>query len=152
MLEQYYCQYDLNGCCLRAPWIMEKDDFKCHLSFAEDQFGAPRCRELATRVVWIDTTLGVTWSAIASKALPVSASDCTCDVDGFAPFEPSCAKPKRVRSNPDANSRPQTNAVTTATPRRAREKLVGILGYPLLKRCCDPLSVLYKTGAPCSRF
>ena len=28
MLEQYYIQYDLNGCCLRAPWIMEKDDFK----------------------------------------------------------------------------------------------------------------------------
>ena len=27
MLEQYYIQYDLNGCCLRAPWIMEKDDF-----------------------------------------------------------------------------------------------------------------------------
>lgn len=46
MLEQYYCQYDLNGCCLRAPWIMEKDDFKCHLSFAEDQFGAPRFREV----------------------------------------------------------------------------------------------------------
>lgn len=21
-------QYSLNGCCLRAPWIMEKDDFK----------------------------------------------------------------------------------------------------------------------------
>ena len=25
MLEQYYIQYQLNGCCLRAPWIMEKD-------------------------------------------------------------------------------------------------------------------------------
>ena len=35
MLEQYYVQYDLNGCCLRAPWIMEKDDFRCHLSFGE---------------------------------------------------------------------------------------------------------------------
>ena len=23
MLEQYFIQYDLNGCCLRAPWIME---------------------------------------------------------------------------------------------------------------------------------
>jgi nucleoside-diphosphate-sugar epimerase len=28
MLEQYIIQYQLNGCCLRAPWIMEKDDFK----------------------------------------------------------------------------------------------------------------------------
>ncbi len=42
MLEQYYVQYDLNGCCLRAPWIMEKDDFKYQLSFGNDVFGAPR--------------------------------------------------------------------------------------------------------------
>jgi nucleoside-diphosphate-sugar epimerase len=46
MLEQYYIQYDLNGCCLRAPWIMEKDDFKYSLSFGEDVFGGPRWREL----------------------------------------------------------------------------------------------------------
>lgn len=41
MLEQYRHQYDLNGCILRAPWIMEKDDFRCALSFGEDQFGGP---------------------------------------------------------------------------------------------------------------
>ena len=46
MLEQYYIQYDLNGCCLRAPWIMEKDDFKYSLSFGEDVFGGPKWREL----------------------------------------------------------------------------------------------------------
>ena len=46
MLEQYYIQYNLNGCCLRAPWIMEKDDFKYQLSFGEDVFGVPRWREL----------------------------------------------------------------------------------------------------------
>lgn len=46
MLEQYYIQYDLNGCCLRAPWIMEKDDFKFTLSFGEDVFGGPRWRDL----------------------------------------------------------------------------------------------------------
>src|SRR6266508_3362587 len=46
MLEQYYIQYDLNGCCLRAPWIMEKDDFKHQLSFGEDVFGGPRWRDL----------------------------------------------------------------------------------------------------------
>src|SRR5262245_31948723 len=45
MLEQYYIQYDLTGCCLRAPWIMEKDDFKYTQSFGEDVFGGPR---------WID--------------------------------------------------------------------------------------------------
>lgn len=46
MLEQYFIQYDLNGCCLRAPWIMEKDDFKYTLSFGEDVFGGPRWCEL----------------------------------------------------------------------------------------------------------
>ena len=46
MLEQYYLQYDLNGCCLRAPWIMEKDDFKYQFSFGEDVFGGPRWRDL----------------------------------------------------------------------------------------------------------
>lgn len=45
MLEQFYVQYDLNGCCLRAPWIMEKDDFKYQLSFGEDVFGGPRWRD-----------------------------------------------------------------------------------------------------------
>jgi nucleoside-diphosphate-sugar epimerase len=46
MLEQYFIQYDLSGCCLRAPWIMEKDDFKYTLSFGEDVFGGPRWRDL----------------------------------------------------------------------------------------------------------
>jgi nucleoside-diphosphate-sugar epimerase len=46
MLEQYYIQYQLNGCCLRAPWIMEKDDFKYQLSFGEDVFGGPRWCDL----------------------------------------------------------------------------------------------------------
>jgi len=46
MLEQYYIQYDFNGCCLRAPWIMEKDDFKYQLSFGENVFGGPRWRDL----------------------------------------------------------------------------------------------------------
>ncbi len=46
MLEQYVIQYGLNGCCLRAPWIMEKDDFKYQLSFGEDVFGGPRWRDL----------------------------------------------------------------------------------------------------------
>ena len=46
ILEQYYIQYGLNGCCLRAPWIMEKDDFRYQLSFGEDVFGGPRWRDL----------------------------------------------------------------------------------------------------------
>jgi nucleoside-diphosphate-sugar epimerase len=46
MLEQYFIQYDLNGCCLRAPWIMEKDDFRYQLSFGADVFGGPRWCDL----------------------------------------------------------------------------------------------------------
>jgi UDP-glucose 4-epimerase len=46
MLQQYFVQYDLSGCCLRAPWVMEKDDFKYTLSFGEDVFGGPRWRDL----------------------------------------------------------------------------------------------------------
>jgi UDP-glucose 4-epimerase len=49
MLEQFFIQYDLSGCCLRAPWIMEKDDFKYSLSFGEDVFGGPRWRDLVSR-------------------------------------------------------------------------------------------------------
>ena len=46
LLEQYQIQYGLNGCNLRAPWIMEKDDFKYTLSFGDDIFGGPRWRDL----------------------------------------------------------------------------------------------------------
>jgi UDP-glucose 4-epimerase len=46
MLEQYFHQYDLDGCCLRAPWIMEKDDFRYSLSFGNDVFGGPVWRDL----------------------------------------------------------------------------------------------------------
>ena len=49
MLEQYYLQYDLNGCCLRAPWIMEKDDFKYTLSFGDDVFGGPIWKDLVDK-------------------------------------------------------------------------------------------------------
>jgi UDP-glucose 4-epimerase len=46
MLEQYSVQYGMPVCCLRAPWIMEKDDFKYQLSFGEDVFGGPRWCDL----------------------------------------------------------------------------------------------------------
>jgi nucleoside-diphosphate-sugar epimerase len=46
MLTQYQVQYGINGCCVRAPWIMEKDDFKYTLSFGDDVFGAPVWKDL----------------------------------------------------------------------------------------------------------
>ena len=49
VLEQYGVQYDLNGCCLRAPWIMEKDDFKYSLSFGDDVFGGPDWKTMAPK-------------------------------------------------------------------------------------------------------
>eukprot|EP01046_Picozoa_sp_COSAG06_P029931 COSAG06_NODE_2813_length_6243_cov_7.236165_5_plen_67_part_00 len=39
----------MQGCCLMAPWIMEKDDFKYTMSFGDDLFGGtypPRPRPL----------------------------------------------------------------------------------------------------------
>lgn len=46
MLTQYHIQYGMNVCCLRAPWIMEKDDFKYTLSFGDDVFGGPVWKDL----------------------------------------------------------------------------------------------------------
>ncbi|MEQ1944945.1 NAD(P)-dependent oxidoreductase [Mesorhizobium sp. VNQ89] len=46
MLQQFGIQYDLNGCCLRAPWIMEKDDFRHTLSFGDDLFGGPDWKKM----------------------------------------------------------------------------------------------------------
>ena len=58
MLEQYYIQYDFAGCCLRAPWIMEKDDFKYTMSFGDDLFGGPP---------WGDYTDEATTARIAAE-------------------------------------------------------------------------------------
>src|SRR5690349_22484194 len=48
MLEQYGIQYGLDWCCLRAPWIMEKDDFRYTLSFGDDVFGGPDWKTMVT--------------------------------------------------------------------------------------------------------
>jgi UDP-glucose 4-epimerase len=48
MLEQAGIQYGVNWTTLRAPWIMEKDDFKFALSFGSDQFGGPDWDALIT--------------------------------------------------------------------------------------------------------
>ncbi len=41
MVQQFGIQYGIDWCCLRAPWIMEKDDFRYTLSFGDDLFGGP---------------------------------------------------------------------------------------------------------------
>jgi nucleoside-diphosphate-sugar epimerase len=46
MLEQFGGQYGVDGCCLRALWIMEKDDFKYSLSFGDDVFGGPHWKTM----------------------------------------------------------------------------------------------------------
>ncbi len=46
MLQQVGLQYGIDWCCLRAPWIMEKDDFRYSLSFGDDVFGGPDWKEL----------------------------------------------------------------------------------------------------------
>ena len=41
ILTQSVIQYSITGSCLRAPWIMEKDDFRYSLSFGDGVFGGP---------------------------------------------------------------------------------------------------------------
>ena len=49
MVSQYGIQYGIDWCCLRAPWIMEKDDFRYSLSFGDDRFGGPDWSAMVTR-------------------------------------------------------------------------------------------------------
>lgn len=51
MLQQFVIQYGINACVLRAPWIMEKDDFKYSLSFGDDVFGGPRWKDMVAPAV-----------------------------------------------------------------------------------------------------
>lgn len=46
MLEQYGIQYGVNWSTLRAPWIMEKDDFRFALDLGPEQFGGPPWAEV----------------------------------------------------------------------------------------------------------
>ncbi|HDZ15535.1 MAG TPA: NAD(P)-dependent oxidoreductase [Pricia sp.] len=46
MLQQYYVQYNLDGTCLRAPWIMQGEDLKKHLSFRKQVFGVPEWHKM----------------------------------------------------------------------------------------------------------
>jgi nucleoside-diphosphate-sugar epimerase len=48
MLQQYGIQYGIDWCCLRAPWIMEKDDFRYTLSFGDDLFGGPDWKSMVS--------------------------------------------------------------------------------------------------------
>ena len=45
LLTQAHIQYGLQGCCLRAPWIMADDDLRHALSFSPQVFGVPRWHE-----------------------------------------------------------------------------------------------------------
>lgn len=46
MLEQFGLQHGVRWTTLRAPWIMEKDDFRFALALGDDQFGGPDWAEL----------------------------------------------------------------------------------------------------------
>lgn len=51
MVEQYGIQYGIDWCCLRAPWIMEKDDFRYTLSFGDNVFGGPDWKTMVPKDV-----------------------------------------------------------------------------------------------------
>src|SRR5688500_822013 len=65
----------------------------------------------------MDTTAGVTWSAISTNALLAWTSGATSDALGLL-----CAKPSFDRSSaPEAMINPPRKAATTATVHRARD-------------------------------
>src|SRR5919199_2581693 len=69
----------------------------------------------------METTAGVTCSAIASNAVEKSARGLTSCADGRELVRAPCwAQPKRVRSEAEAKTRPEMKAVATAAPTRAR--------------------------------
>jgi len=45
MLNQVHIQYGIQGCCLRAPWLVADDDLRYALSFSTEVFGSPRWHE-----------------------------------------------------------------------------------------------------------
>lgn len=69
MVQQYGVQYGLDWCCLRAPWIMEKDDFRASLSFGDDLFGGPNWRAMVG-------------DAVADKAMAKGAVPLLLDPEG----------------------------------------------------------------------
>src|SRR5688572_11942322 len=83
-----------------------------------------------SRSAWIETTAGVTCSAIDTNALLASAIDLTSWTDGLAAFTAGrdCAYPKCVRSKPDAKTIPVANAIATAAPKRARANVRDDIG------------------------
>ncbi|KJS17208.1 MAG: UDP-glucose 4-epimerase [Hoeflea sp. BRH_c9] len=50
MLEQYGIQYGVSWSTLRAPWIMEKDDFRFALDLGDAQFGGPPWAEIVDEI------------------------------------------------------------------------------------------------------
>ena len=106
MLEQYYVQYDLNGCCLRAPWIMEKDDFKQTLSFGEDVFGGPRWRDLVGAELADQYAQAGTVPILCdAEGRPSSATSCMSKISSAPSFMPSTTR--------RPGSRPSTSAWTS---------------------------------------
>ncbi|WP_027835520.1 NAD-dependent epimerase/dehydratase family protein [Maritalea myrionectae] len=45
MLAQAHIQYGIQGCCLRAPWLVADDDLRFAMSFSKQVFGSPRWHE-----------------------------------------------------------------------------------------------------------
>lgn len=72
MLAQFQTQYDVDGCCLRVPWIMADDDMRFALSFGPDVFGGPRWHELVEpEVARAAYSVGAVPLALAADGKPL---------------------------------------------------------------------------------
>ena len=121
MLKQYYVQYDFNGCCLRAPWIMEKDDFKYTLSFGKDVFGGPVWRDLVSQeeASSYESTQTIPVMLDPSPLVRMSSGDPAGGI-WWAPRKPTRMSPRapcRSCSTPTANRCCATSYMSTISRR-----------------------------------
>src|SRR6476469_1608529 len=84
----------------------------------------------------MDTTAGVTCSAIATNALLASVTCCTAACGGFAPGPACCAYPNGVRLKPAATNNPPMNATAATTPTVIRVEKRDAIAKPNRVKGC----------------
>ncbi len=103
MLAQFAIQYGVNTCCLRAPWIMEKDDFRYSLSFGDDVFGGPVWKTLVAP--------DVAKRCQAAGTVPLCATPAAIRLSGISSMSRTSSPPFSPRSTIRP---PETGSITFA--------------------------------------
>ena len=114
MIEQYRIQYGVDTCCLRAPWIMEKDDFRHALSFTS-QFGGPPWADLLPEADLAQARGQGHGAADARPRRPTAAAKLRpCLRPGHG--DPRGARPPRSPKGRPTTSRWTSRSITACSP------------------------------------